>query len=277
MLQNKDFLEKDILEAQLKKLLKNSRNGVIKYHCATFWQKFPEWVQLVESGQRPFIIAISGASGSGKSFLRKQLMLDLVGNIITQAFTQDNYYIDFESAFPNADLDSFYDEINLDDPQYIRFSDLAKDLSLLKSSPIGNIVHIPKFRFGTPERLPGITEETIEITVPPILITEGIHAFYDEDVTCHYDLKIFVDVDEDTRKERWIKRNLKENRGTTDNMWQTTVECLETHIFPGRAKADIVLDNSQGKQQLQILLNELLYLLQCKTADNTSFEADPSR
>lgn len=226
-----------------------------------FWQNLYRWVHHIANIPAPFAIALSGPSGCGKSFIRETLVeqLSLVSEV--SAFTQDNYYRDFEADFPHLPLNRFYDEIDFDDPAHIRFLHLAQDLERLRNQTLGNTIQIPHLQFGTPTRKPTILENHTELKATPFVITEGIHAFYDPAILPHYDFKIYVDVDEQTRRERWLERNRRENRGTTDNMWNTTVECLNSHILPGRALADLVINNNAPRENVTQFLKDVVSVL----------------
>ena len=222
-----------------------------------FWQNIATWTQRILSRQ-PFIIALTGASGSGKSFIRKALVEQLERFTEVSAFTQDNYYRDFEADFPHIPLDRFYDEVDFDDPAHIRFRHLAADLETLRNLPLGSSMRIQQFRFGTPTSKPTIIPGGRELNVAPFIVTEGIHAFYDPALPPLYDLKIYVDIDEATRRERWLARNREENRGTTDNMWNTSVSCLKRHILPTRPLADMVINNQAPREQVVAFLEEIV-------------------
>lgn len=240
-------------------LLKDSEVNypVIQSVSLFFWQNIPVWRERFCSGQ-PFIIALAGPSGSGKSFIRSVLVEQLQQVSQVSAFTQDHYYRDFEADFSHISLDRFYDEVDFDDPMHIRFRHLASDLVRLRKQPLGSSMRIQKFRFGTPDSKPTIIPGGQELDVAPFIITEGIHAFYESDLLPLYDLKIYVDVDETTRRERWLARNIVENRGTTDNMWRTTVSCLEQHILPTRALADIIINNQASQEQVKTFLQAVI-------------------
>lgn len=211
-----------------------------------FKQRFQE--------KKPIILALSGPSGSGKSYIREQLIHHLTPLLPVSSFTQDNYYRDFELDFPQIPLADFYHRIDLDDPAHIRFSKLAEDLTVIRQHTVGQEVAIPRFRFGTPTRKPGIEETPQSLQVAPIVITEGIHAFGDPRLLPLYDLKLYIHVDEEKRKQRWISRNQRENRGTTENMWQTSVNCLDNFIEPNKALADISLNNNLPSNELDRFL-----------------------
>ncbi|HEY9745401.1 MAG TPA: hypothetical protein V6C99_04210 [Oculatellaceae cyanobacterium] len=223
-----------------------------------FRQSVPHWQHRICVEKKPFVIAIAGPSGSGKSYLREALVERLNQFTDVSAFTQDNYYRDFEADFPDVPLERFYHEVDFDDPCHIRFRQLRQDLRRIRSSVIGSVIRIEQFRFGTPSSKPTIIPGGCPLKVNPFIITEGIHAFYDPTILPLYDLKIYVDVDEKTRKQRWLERNRRENRGTTDNMWNTTVACLERHILPTRSLADVIINNQAPKEAVCHFLTEVL-------------------
>jgi uridine kinase len=245
---------------------------VVQSASLFFQQQLTHWTHKIAGGTAPFVIALTGPSGSGKSFLRK-ILVDQLGQLSdVSAFTQDNYYRDFELDFPHLPLERFYDEIDFDDPAHIRFRDLANDLGRLGNLPLGSRLGIPQLRYGTPARKPAIIQEGLEIQVAPFIVTEGIHAFHHPAVLPHYDLKIYVDVDEHTRRERWLARNRRENRGTTDNMWNTTVACLENHILPTRQVADLIINNNAPREQVADFATALIRTLARLRAPQTEPE-----
>ncbi len=234
-----------------------------------FWENMQQWVEQVAHTTAPFTIALSGPSGCGKSFIRETMVSELNLVSTVSSFTQDNYYRDFEADFPHLPLDRFYDEIDFDDPAHIRFRHLGRDMAQLKIQPLGSSMKIPRLRFGTPTLKPAIIERDLELRVTPFIITEGIHAFYDPTILPHYDLKIYVDVDEHVRRARWLERNRLENRGVTDNMWNTTVKCLNTHILPTRLVADLVINSNVPREPVRCFFQEVI-------ASMTSF-SEPNR
>lgn len=226
-----------------------------------FWQNLNRWVHKIALKPEPFVIALTGPSGSGKSFIREALVAELALVSQVSSFTQDNYYRDFQADFPHLPLDLFYDQIDFDDPAHIRFRHLGRDLARFRQQPLGTSIRIPKLRFGTPVQKPAIIEQAVELPVTPFMVTEGIHAFYEPAILPLYDFKIFVDVDEQTRRQRWLARNIQENRGITDNMWATTVQCLQRHILPTRPAADLIINNNTPSDQVATFLQEVVHTL----------------
>jgi uridine kinase len=244
-------------------LMEDSRQDVpvVQSLSLFFWEHLSRWVRQIALVPEPFIIALAGPSGSGKSFIRESLVEQLSMLSDVTSFTQDNYYRDFEADFPHLPLDRFYDEIDFDDPTHIRFRQLARDLSQFKSQALGSTLRIPRLRFGTPLRKPTVVEKDLELRVTPFVVTEGIHAFHAPAVLPLYDFRIYVDVDEETRRRRWLERNCLENRGVTDNMWNTTVECLNRHLLPTRAVADLLINNTVPQQQVAAFLRQVVEVL----------------
>lgn len=256
-------LQQEVLSRLHDVFLRDSQQDtpVVQFISLFFWENLTRWVQHIAYTSTPFTIALTGPSGSGKSFIRETLVDRLSQFTDVAAFTQDNYYRDFEADFHHLPLERFYDEINFDDPAHIRFKHLQRDLQQLRTQPVGSTLRIPRLRFGTPTRKPAIIEEDLALQITPFIITEGIHAFYDPAVLPYYDLKIYVDVEETTRRERWLTRNRLENRGTTDNMWQTTVDCLRQHILPAQLAADLVINNNLPQEQVAYFLDDVIQTL----------------
>ncbi len=235
------------------------KEPIIQSLSLFFWQALSQWLRLLsEPSSQSFIIALAGASGSGKSYIREILESSLLSVSEIASFTQDNYYRDFEADFPHLSLEHFYDHIDFDDPAHIRFDTLAVDLQRVKNAQYGDKIKLPKLRYGTPKAKPTIIQEGQEIEVTSFIVTEGIFAFYNPTITPLYDFKIFVDIDENYRRERWIARNIQDNRGTTDNMWKTTVSCLQNHILPSREVADLVINNNVPQSDIETFIHETL-------------------
>lgn len=195
--------------------------------------------------KKPYIIGLTGASSSGKTYLAKLLISILSENSNVAYFSQDNYYRCFKTDFENLySLSEFYSIINFDDPNHFRFNKLQSDLLQIKKTKFQDIFNLPKITFGTNTCFPSIEEGALPIKVSPIIITEGVCSLTNLDLNILYDLKIFIESDHVKRKEIWTNRNIKEGRFFNNRMWQTTVEAYENYILPSKRNADIVLDNT---------------------------------
>ncbi|MCA9841187.1 MAG: hypothetical protein KC475_03620 [Cyanobacteria bacterium HKST-UBA03] len=229
------------------------------------WARIKTGLAKAPSGSlrpsRPFIIGLAGGSGSGKTQVRDVLADALSQFAPVSTFTQDNYYCDFSQRYAGLTPQAFYDTVDLDDPEQVLTAKLIADLRTLRAMPLGAAMTMPRLVYGTPTTLPSLAPTGQLISAEPFVITEGIHALGTPALRRCYDLSIYVDVDEAVRRDRWLLRNQKENRGATCHMWQTTVQCMGRYVLPSRAQADVVVNNTADLSQLAQMLYQLTGLL----------------
>jgi uridine kinase len=220
----------------------------------------PNTLKNIKENNFPYIIAFTGASSSGKTYLAKLLAQILSEEFSVSYFSQDNYYRCFKTDFsPKYTLEEFYKKINFDDPNHFKFDNLKNDLFSIKGAPLGSSFYLPKITFGTDIYFPFIEEKILPIEVAQIIITEGVYSLTNPEVNKLYDLSFFIDMDHDVRKENWVKRNLKEGRFFNEHMWETTVDSLKAHIKPTRKYADIVIDNSKLSEDCEKFFRSLFF------------------
>ena len=180
-----------------------------------------------------YLIGITGASGSGKSTLAKQIMDELACS--TLYLTQDMYY---KNALHLTEQQR--KQLNYDAPQTFDFALLRRDLKeLVAGRPIErreyDFVHYR--RYDKDELLPPAQ----------VLILEGIHVFYDDEIRSMLDLKIFVQLDADLCILRRLRRDLLERGRTVDSGIEQYVKTVkpmyETYIRNYASMADIVMPN----------------------------------
>ena len=234
-------------------------------------EKYPRLIQSIDGihwrttgildprRKKPFIIAFTGASSCGKSYLAKLLAQVLSTKIPVSYFSQDNYYRNFKEDYSSThSLEDFYNTINFDDPRHIRFDKMHQDLTLMKSSSIGDKFYIPKITFGTNLEFPFIEETAVEIDIAPVIITEGVYALTHLETNKLYDLKIYINIDNDKRKQIWENRNQKEGRYYTEHTWLTTIGALNEYIEPTKKYANLILDNTELSPEVQEIF-EILF------------------
>lgn len=151
--------------------------------------------------QSPLIIAISGASGSGKSLFTKNLFngFSAQGRPV-QVLREDHYY----RAQDHLPMEQ-REKNNYDHPNAFEHELLKAHLQALRD---GQPIDYPHYCYKTHTRLP----ETERLNPAPVIILEGIMLLARTDLLPLYDVKIFIDTPLDICLMRRMMRDLKETR-----------------------------------------------------------------
>lgn len=191
---------------------------------------------------KPYIIAISGGSGSGKSTFVKELVAACGGPQHASVLILDNYYRDMSHLPLRA-----RDEVNYDHPGQIDYELLAQQLGELAQ---GKTVMAPLYDFARHCR----KKDSCRVEPRRVIFCEGIFALYDDELRRLYDLKIFLEVADDVRLVRRIERDQRErgrNLEQTQAQYSATVRPMyEQFVAPTKAYADFVVVNGCGKDQV---------------------------
>jgi len=150
---------------------------------------------------RPYIIAIAGGSGSGKTTFARRLY-ELLGESEAVCLGQDSYYIDQSQHF-----DGDGGKVNFDHPDALDFPLLKTHLEMLRR---GESIEVPIYDFATHKRI----EKTQTIHPHKIIIVDGILLLSIDYLRPLFDRCVFMDTDEELRFERRLKRDVAE-RGRT--------------------------------------------------------------
>ncbi len=184
-----------------------------------------------------FIIGMAGGSGSGKTSILKALVSKLPNQKVA-VISQDNYY------FPrDAQLADEKGEINFDLPTAIDIQNLEEDLAELVS---GRAISRKEYGFNNA----AAPVQDIHIEPAPIIIIEGLFIYYFETLARHFDIKVYIDAEDDTMLDRRIKRDLRE-RGYPESdvryRWEHHVRpCYEVYLLPYRENCDLIIDNNES-------------------------------
>ena len=149
-------------------------------------------------------IGICGASGSGKTTLAEELVRDM--GVPSVVISQDAYYIDH----PELTFEERV-HLNYDEPGIFDHDLLYRDIcDLLEGKSIERRV----YDFSQHRRAPSDGE----IQSVPVVILEGIHAFYDERLREKMFLKLYINVEPDICLLRRITRDINERGRAIDNI-----------------------------------------------------------
>lgn len=185
----------------------------------------------------PFIIGITGGSGSGKtSFIRA----------ITQRFSQDQLCV--------ISQDEYYLPRHLQNKDHLGVQNFdlpfSLDRELFKQDLIklkrGETVHKTEYTFNNPDKEPGI----VIYRPAPVLIVEGLFVLYDEFTREMMDLKVFIHAKENLKVIRRIKRDqIERNYPLQDVLYRYEYHVLpsyEQYIKPFMEECDIIINNNNS-------------------------------
>jgi len=203
-----------------------------------------------DSGRyEPFIIGITGLSGSGKSWLVNHLISEFGNSVAVLMY--DEYYRPFETQ--KKDANGF---VNFDLPEALDSERCKQDLLQLIE---GHPVLIQSYPFEIINPLP------LEYWVPPapIIVIEGLFFMHHMEIDRLLSARVFVEADRQNNLERRLKRDL-EKRGISEekSMYQWmhhVIPAYNSFILPLRDKCDIVIQNNTPEFEQIEQVRKLIY------------------
>jgi uridine kinase len=181
---------------------------------------------------RPFLVAVAGGTGSGKTTVAHRLA-ETLGVERFALMKLDSYYCDQTHL-------AFSDRIttNYDHPAAFDWPLLQQHLRALIA---GQTVEVPVYDFAEHTR----SAETVTVTPAQVVCLEGILVLYEAELRSLFDLKVYVDTDSDIRFIRRLQRDVAERGRTPENVidqYLTTVRpAHEQFIEPSKRFADVIV------------------------------------
>ena len=215
--------------------------------------------RLINNPSRKFLIGITGESASGKSTICHEIK-----NVIEQfsmpvsVLSTDNYFNDISVLINQyGSFDKLRDNgYDIDAPSSFQLDTLRADLEdLADGIDIMAPMYLPN---GTGVSVP----KSLEIKARKIIVVEGIATMY-ENVQDVFDIKIYVETENELRKNRFMTRAVEERNQSVENAhkhWNYIAQAGEKYVKPFRSEADLVLNgNSDLKYFAEIL--EYIYTI----------------
>lgn len=232
------------LQTKLKQILaydKKCASPVINYMNPDFINRFSR--RLINTPSKRLLIGITGESASGKSTICKAIkhIIEQFDMPVTVLST-DNYFNDISSLISQyGSFDNLRDNgYDVDAPTSFQLDVLKTDLQdLADGLDIKAPMYLPN---GTGVSVPS----ALEVISQKVIVVEGIATMY-EDVKDVFDVKLYVEADNDIRKERFMTRARDERNQSEDNAlkhWEYIKNAGEKYVKPFRNQADFVLNGS---------------------------------
>ncbi|GLP98089.1 uridine kinase [Paraferrimonas sedimenticola] len=196
--------------------------------------------------QERIIIAVAGASASGKSLLANTIYKELLRDLDTDqiaVINEDCYYKDQSHLTMDERVKTNYDH-----PSAMDHDLLAEHLSALQQ---GEAVDIPSYSYSEHTR----TDEVRHLTPKKVIILEGILLLTNPKLRELIQASVFMDTPLDICLLRRLKRDIQERGRTMESVikqYKKTVRPMFMQfIDPSKQYADIIVPRG-GKNRIAI-------------------------
>lgn len=199
---------------------------------------------------KPYIIGIAGGSGSGKTFFLKRFLDHFTADEVC-LLSQDDYYIPVAHTM-TAEENKLY---NFDLPRTIDYEHFESDVSKLLNL---EVIYKKEYTFNNPNIVP----KMLEIKPAPIIIVEGLFILHFRGIADMFDMKIFVDADEDIALQRRLKRDLIERGYSNDDVmykWiNHVVPAYKEFLLPYKGECHkLIVNNSNTADNILAVTEEI--------------------
>lgn len=198
---------------------------------------------------KPYIIGITGGSGSGKTTFINKIRAEYSEDEVC-VFSQDNYYKPREEQFTDEN-----DEKNFDLPESFERERFHHDMQKLAA---GQDLTIKEYTFNNSL----VEPRMLTYKAAPILIVEGIFIFHFREVAKLMNLKLYIDVKEHLKLIRRIKRDrIERNYPLEDVLYR-----YEKHVFPSYESyiapfiddVDLIVNNNKTMENSLVVIKGFL-------------------
>jgi uridine kinase len=197
--------------------------------------------------KRPFLVAIVGGSGAGKTWLAEKLRSGLSAKAMVLSL--DNFYRDRSHLSPARRAKLNFDHPNaIDWPSFVRVLRACRD---------GRTIQIPVYDFATHCRRPGFQT----LSPKPIIIVEGLWLLHRTRVRSLFDWRVFIEASAVLRLQRRLSRDLasrSRTRSSIREQFRKTVQPMhERFVVSQSCWADLVVKGTDGALNVESLLSRL--------------------
>jgi uridine kinase len=199
--------------------------------------------------RKPFLIGITGGSGSGKTRFIHELR-KLFNEDQMCIISQDEYYLPRDMQVWD---DAGYQ--NFDLPQSIDYQAFVDDINSLVE---GNQVEKEQYVFNNSNQDP----KMLLFKPAPVILVEGLFVFYFDAIRDVLDLKVFIDAEDVIKLKRRIIRDAGERNYPMDDVLHRyefhVLPSYRSFIEPFKRQADIVVNNHTNYEGALEVLSALI-------------------
>ncbi len=213
--------------------------------------------QRLNRVEKTTIIAIAGASASGKSLFASTVYRELVAELGGQGIAilaEDAYYRDQSHlSFEQRQL------TNYDHPSAFEHELLVQHLLQLRS---GQSVQMPQYSYKTHTRV----SDTIKVNPGRVIMVEGILLLSDPHLRKLFDISVFMDTPLDVCLLRRMIRDVEERGRTIQSVAEQYHETVRPAFFefilPSKQFADLVVTRGgQNEIAIDLIKSKIRQLL----------------
>lgn len=196
------------------------------------------------------LVAVTGGSGSGKTWLIERLASALGRQ--TVSISADDFYLDRSHLTPVQRA-----RINFDHPRAIDWTAFERALRQIKA---GRAAQVPCYDFTTHCRL----SRTRTVQPRRVVLVDGLWLLRRRSFRRLIDLAIFIDCPVRIRLRRRIERDLEgrgRSRASIQAQFRKHVEPMHVkYVAPQARRADCILGTDYGTEQIRELVERILTL-----------------
>lgn len=207
--------------------------------------------RLNGSKSTPIIIGIAGGTGSGKTTVATRIVSKLPEGQAA-LIQHDWYYRDYSHLSVEERA-----KLNFDEPKALENELLIEHLQTLQNR---GKVACPQYDFSCHTRI----AETKVISPCRIIVVEGILTFSVTELRELFDLRVYVDTDDDIRLLRRIKRDILDRGRDVESIqrqyYETVRPMHRLHVEPYRELAHLIIpEGGRNRAAIDVIVSCLLY------------------
>jgi uridine kinase len=194
---------------------------------------------------KPLLIGVAGGSGSGKTTVAKAI--DEAVGFASVLIDMDAYYKD-QASMTMAERHA----VTYDHPDSLDLDLMVQQLEQLAA---GHAVDKPVYDYAAHTR----SAKVVRVEPQAVIVVEGILLFADARLRALFDMKIFVEVADDVRFIRRLRRDIVERGRSLDsviNQYLGSVRPMHLEfVEPSKRYADVIIpEGGQNRVGVEMIL-----------------------